>query len=261
MSAKQDDDLNARLSRVRVVLVNTSHPGNIGAVARAMKNMGLTQLVLVNPAEFPSGEARARASGATDLLEQARVVSSLDAAVADCAVVLGASARLRSIPWPSLDPRAAADKVLEAADSADAALVFGRENNGLTNEELDRCNYLVHIPANSEYSSLNIAAAAQVLVYELRMTLLEQLGQRDNRFHSDQPRATAEDLERLYEHLQQTLTELEFLKPSAPRQIMRRLRRLYGRAELDRMEINILRGILNATQAKLAQTKTEESER
>ncbi|TDY01726.1 tRNA (cytosine(32)/uridine(32)-2'-O)-methyltransferase TrmJ [Thiohalophilus thiocyanatoxydans] len=261
MSAKQDDVLNARLSRVRVVLVSTSHPGNIGAVARAMKNMGLTQLVLVNPAEFPSGEARARASGANDILEQAQVVSSMESAVAGCAVVLGASARLRSIPWPSLDPRAAADRVLEVVESADAALVFGRENNGLSNDELDRCNYLVHIPANPDYSSLNIAAATQVLVYELRMSLLEQTGRRDNRFHSDQPRATADELERLYEHLQQTLTELDFLKPSAPRQIMRRLRRLFGRAELDRMEINILRGILSAVQSRSRGEKTEESER
>ncbi|MFP3873880.1 MAG: tRNA (cytosine(32)/uridine(32)-2'-O)-methyltransferase TrmJ [Thiohalophilus sp.] len=261
MSATQDDTLNARLSRVRVVLVNTSHPGNIGAVARAMKNMGLTQLVLVNPAEFPSGEARARASGATDILEQAQVVTSMEEAVAGCAVVLGASARLRSIPWPSLDPRAAADKVLDVVGSANAALVFGRENNGLSNDELDRCNYLVHIPANPDYSSLNIAAAAQVLVYELRMSLLEQTGRRDNRFHSDQPRATADELERLYEHLQQTLTELQFLKPSAPRQIMRRLRRLFGRAELDRMEINILRGILSAIQSRNRGERTEESER
>lgn len=259
MSARQDDDLHEQLARVRVVLVNTSHPGNIGAVARAMKNMGLSQLVLVDPVEFPSGEARARASGATDILERARVVSTLQEAIAGCALVFGASARLRSIPWPSLDPRAAAEKVLEVTGSADAALVMGRENNGLSNAELDRCNYLVHIPANPKYSSLNIAAAVQVLVYELRMSLLEQLGRRDNRFHSDQPRATADDLERLYEHLQQTLTELEFLKPSAPRQIMRRLRRLYGRAELDQMEINILRGILNATQAKLAGTKTDQS--
>ncbi|MGD8408098.1 MAG: tRNA (cytosine(32)/uridine(32)-2'-O)-methyltransferase TrmJ [Thiohalophilus sp.] len=259
MSARQDDELNTRLSRVRVVLVNTSHPGNIGAVARAMKNMGLTQLVLVDPLEFPSGEARARASGANDILEQARVVSSLDEAVAGCALVMGASARLRSIPWPGLDPRAAAEKVLDVVDTAEAALVLGRENNGLNNEELERCNYLVHIPANPDYSSLNIAAAAQVLVYELRMSLLEREGQRDNRFHSDQPRATADDLERLYAHLEQTLTELDFLKPSAPRQIMRRLRRLYGRAELDKMEINILRGILTATQEKLSGTKTDRS--
>lgn len=259
MSAKQNDDLHEQLSRVRVVLVNTSHPGNIGAVARAMKNMGLSQLVLVDPVEFPSGEARARASGATDILEQARVVETLDDAVADCALVMGASARLRSIPWPGLDPRAAAEKVGEVINDAEVALVMGRENNGLSNAELDRCNYLIHIPANPEYSSLNIAAATQVLVYELRMSLLEQAGLRDNRFHSDQPRATADDLERLYEHLQQTLTELDFLKPSAPRQIMRRLRRLYGRAELDRMEINILRGILTATQEKLAGAKTDQS--
>ena len=185
------------------------------------------------------------------------MVDSLDEAVAGCAVVLGASARLRSIPWPSLDPRAAAEKALAATDSAEAALVMGRENNGLSNEELDRCNYLVHIPANPAYTSLNIAAATQVLVYELRMTLLEQQGRRDNRFHSDHPRATADDLERLYAHIEETLLELEFLNPKAPRQIMRRLRRLFGRAEMDRMEINILRGILTAAQDKAATTKTE----
>lgn len=259
MSPNSDDNMNDFLSRIRVVLVNTSHPGNIGAVARAMKNMGLRRLYLVEPTEFPSGQARARASGATDILEQARVVTSLDEAITGCSVVMGASARLRTIPWPTLDPRAAAEKVLGVIDTAEAALVMGRENNGLTNEELDRCNYLVHIPANPEYSSLNIAAATQVLVYELRMTLLEQQGRRDNRFHSDHPRATADDLERFYEHIQQTLVELGFLNPRAPRQIMRRLRRLFGRAEMDRMEINILRGILTAAQEKAARVKTEQS--
>ncbi len=259
MSPNSDDNINDVLSRIRVVLVNTSHPGNIGAVARAMKNMGLRRLYLVEPAEFPSGQARARASGATDILEQARVVTSLDEAITGCSVVMGASARLRTIPWPTLDPRAAAEKVLGAIDSAEAALVMGRENNGLTNEELDRCNYLVNIPANPEYTSLNIAAAVQVLVYELRMSLLERQGQRDNRFHSDYPRATADDLERLYEHIEQTLVELGFLNPRAPRQIMRRLRRLFGRAEMDRMEINILRGILTAAQEKAARAKTEQS--
>jgi tRNA (cytidine32/uridine32-2'-O)-methyltransferase len=261
MPGNNNDILQQQLSRVRVVLVNTSHPGNIGAVARAMKNMGLSQLYLVNPLEFPSGQARARASGATDILEQARVVTSLDEAIAGCSVVMGASARHRTIPWPTLDPRAAAEKVLQAAESADAALVMGRENNGLTNEELDKCNYHVHIPANPDYTSLNIAAATQVLVYELRMTVLQQQGLRDNRFHSDHPRATADDLERLYAHIEQTLIELGFLNPKAPRQIMRRLRRLFGRAELDRMEVNILRGILTAAEEKAQQAKTEESER
>jgi len=261
MSGNNNDIMQQSLSRVRVVLVNTSHPGNIGAVARAMKNMGLSQLYLVNPLEFPSGQARARASGATDILEQATVVTSLDEAITGCSVVMGASARHRTIPWPTLDPRAAAEKVLQATDSADAALVMGRENNGLTNEELDKCNYHVHIPANPDYTSLNIAAATQVLVYELRMTLLQQQGLRDNRFHSDHPRATADDLDRLYEHIEQTLIELGFLNPKAPRQIMRRLRRLFGRAELDRMEVNILRGILTSAEEKAQQAKTEESER
>ena len=237
------------LSRIRVVLVNTSHPGNIGAVARAMKNMGLSRLWLVEPHDYPSAEATARASGADDVLASAQVVGSLEEAIADCALVVGASARVRTIPWPTLDPRAAAQRMVETAMAGqEVALVLGRERTGLTNAELERCQAHVHIPANPEYSSLNLAAATQVLVYELRMAALQQAGQETPDWHTDHPPVTAAELEGLYAHLEQTLVELDFLDPANPRQLMRRLRRLFNRAGLDRMELNILRGILTAAQ-------------
>lgn len=237
------------LSRIRVVLVNTSHPGNIGAVARAMKNMGLTRLSLVQPAQFPSAEATARASGADDVLAAAQVVDSLEAAVADCALVMGASARSRSMPWPLLDPKNAAATLLETAQTgAEVALVMGREQSGLSNEELERCHYHVHIPANPDYPSLNVAAATQVLVYELRMAALGLGGGDAVRWQSEQPFASSAELEGLYAHFETALTELDFHDPANPRQLMRRLRRLFNRARPDRMEVNILRGILTAAQ-------------
>jgi tRNA (cytidine32/uridine32-2'-O)-methyltransferase len=247
--------MNVDLSRFRVVLVNTSHPGNIGAVARAMKNMGLSQLVLVEPLDFPSPEAVARASGADDVLQQARVVGSLDEALAGCTLVLGASARLRSLGWPVLEPRAAARQMIALPGAAAAALVLGREHSGLSNAELGKCNYLVHIPANPEFSSLNIAAAAQVLLYELRMAALDLAATvvtAPPEPSPDQPLATADELAGLYAHLEATLIELEFLDPAAPRQLMQRLRRLFNRAALDQREVNILRGILTAAGAKAA---------
>ncbi len=232
------------LSRVRVVLVNTSHPGNIGAVARAMKNMGVQKLSLVQPADFPSAEATARASGADDILAGAQVVESLPEALAECALVVGASARLRTISWPTLDPRACAERMVNVATSDPVALVMGRERTGLTNAELEHCHYLVHIPANPDYTSLNVAAATQVLVYELRMAALARADALDTRWHSDHPFATSEELEGLYAHFETALTQLGFLDPANPRQLMRRLRRLFNRSQLDRMEVNILRGIL-----------------
>lgn len=244
------------LNRIRVVLVNTSHPGNIGAVARAMKNMGLTQLTLVAPELFPHAEATARASGADDILAKAVVVATLDEAIAPCQLVIGASARSRTISWPTMNPREAAEMMLATADESEVAIVMGRENSGLSNAELEKCNYLVHIPANPEYSSLNIAAATQVLVYELRMTALSgSMAKRKSEsvsdWSSDKPFATAEEMEAMYHHYQQALTELEFLNPENPRQLMRRLRRLYGRTRLDRVEVNILRGILTSAQKAL----------
>ena len=239
---------------IRIVLVNTSHPGNIGAVARAMKNMRLQNLVLVDPiAEFPSGKAWARASGAVDILDRARRVATLDEAIADCQWVVGTSARLRAIPWPLLDARACAQRMTMESETNQVALVFGRENSGLTNEELDKCQYLVHIPANAEYSSLNIAAAVQVLAYEIHVAHLQQAGKGKIKPENDYPRASAEELEGLYQHFEQALVAIDFYDPDNPRQLMRRLRRLFNRAELDRMELNILRGILAA--AEVAQKK------
>lgn len=244
------------LNRIRVVLVNTSHPGNIGAVARAMKNMGLNRLTLVAPELFPHHDATSRASGADDILANAEVVTSLDEAIAECQFVVGASARSRTISWPTYDPREAAEVMMETANDAEVAIVMGRENSGLSNAELEKCNYLVHIPANPEYSSLNIAAATQVLVYELRMAALassieKRKAEAVSDWSSDKPFATTEEMEGLFNHYQEALTQLDFLDPGNPRQLMRRLRRLYGRTRLDRVEVNILRGILTSAQKAL----------
>ncbi len=255
--------MQAIYNNLRIVLVGTTHPGNIGAAARAMKNMCLSQLRLVQPASFPHAEATARASGADDILASAQVYDSLREAVADCALVIGASARQRTIPWPVLDPRGAAHVAVEAAASQPVALVFGREHAGLTNAELDHCQYLLHIPANPAYSSLNLGAAVQVVTYECHTRLLQLSGQGgvahdgageetehggEARLVSDQPLATADDLEGLYTHMEQTLIALDFLAADNPRQLMRRLRRLFGRARPDRMEVNILRGMCSAAQ-------------
>jgi TrmH family RNA methyltransferase len=230
------------VKQLSIVLVNTSHPGNIGASARAMKNMGLERLCLVNPERYPSAEATARASGADDLLAQAACYASLDDAIADATLVIGASARSRTLPVPTLDPRGCAELSVAQADGATVAIVFGRERSGLSNAELDRCHYLVQIPSNPDYPSLNIAAAVQVIAYELRVA--SQAGAPVREPQPDY--ATAGQLEHFYAHLEETLITLQFLDPQNPRQLMRRLRRLFGRARLDQNEINILRGILTA---------------
>lgn len=233
-----------RLEHVRVVLVETTHPGNIGAAARAMKTMGLADLRLVNPLHFPDAEADARASGAEDVLAAVRVETTLDAAVNDCVRVVGASARTRTLAWPELDPRACGETLLAAAMDGPVALVFGRERTGLTNIELDRCTDVVTIPANPDYSSLNLAAAVQVLSYEVRMAALAGTVQPERAAES--PPATHEELERLYSHLEAALDARDFLDRHNPQHLMRRLRRLYGRAGLDRNEVQILRGMLTA---------------
>jgi tRNA (cytidine32/uridine32-2'-O)-methyltransferase len=241
-----------RLAQVRVVMVEPSHPGNIGATARAMKNMMLSQLVLVNPASFPHAEATARAAGADDLLANARVVATLDDAIADCAWVVGTSARVRRLGWPLLDPRAFAQQAWQEAVSQPVALLFGRERVGLSNEELERCHAMVYIPTNPEYSSLNVASAVQVLCYELLQSSVADEGSGLPQQAPEMPYATAQELEALYEHLQRVLAALAFLKTEQPTVLMRRLRRLYNRARLDRNELNILRGILTATESKLS---------
>jgi TrmH family RNA methyltransferase len=232
-------------ANIRVVLVETSHPGNIGAVARAMKNMCLERLVLVNPKVFPSPEAEARASGAQDVLQNAQVVGSLEQAVGDCRLVIGASARQRSTVWQVLDPRECGVLAHQASTEHQVALVFGRESSGLTAAELDRCSHLVHIPANPDYASLNIAMAVQVLSYELRMRALS--GDDETPDIQALP-ASAEQMEGLFNHLQQALRDIGFLQPDRQGKIMQRLRRLFYRAAPDQREVNILRGILSAAQ-------------
>ena len=228
---------------IRIVLVEPTHPGNIGASARAMKNMGLAHLHLVRPRHFPHAEATARASGADDLLARARVHERLEDAVADCALVIGASARRRTIEWPTLTPREAAPKILATAAEAPVALLFGREHAGLTNAELDRCHALLHIPVNPEYPSLNLGAAVQVVAYEL--FLARQGGEAPKADHVPAPAAA---MEAFYRHLEETLVDIGFLDPDNPKQAMRRLRRLFNRAAPDELELNLLRGILSAAQ-------------
>lgn len=238
-----------RLNRLRIVLVGTQHPGNIGAAARAMKTMGLEDLRLVQPQRFPDPEAKARASGAIDILEAAQVHDSLADAVADCVQVIGSSARSRKLAWPQLDPRKCGVALLEAATDGPVALVFGRERTGLTNAELDLCTAAVTIPANPDYSSLNLAAAVQVLSYEVRASALAGMapGSAGSAAPAEEaPPATHAELERLYEHLQTVLAARDFLDRHNPEHLMRRLRRLYGRTGLDRNEVQILRGMLTA---------------
>ncbi len=243
------------LQKIRVVLVNTSHAGNIGGAARAMKNMGLSRLVLVDPEDFPSPNAVARASGATDILDSAQVVATLEEALVGCSLVLGTSARDRRIPWPLLDPRECASvSVEQAASGGEVALVFGREYAGLTNEELQRCQYHVHIPSDPQFSSLNLAAAVQVLTYEVRMAWLVAEGRPtkveklETTAMLDAQPVTVDELENYFSHLEQTLVDIGFLDPAKPRHLMPRLRRLYGRSGISKLEMNILRGILTETQ-------------
>jgi TrmH family RNA methyltransferase len=227
---------------IRIVLVGTTHPGNIGAVARAMKNMGLHDLALVAPRYFPHPEASARASGADDVLDKAAVYDSLAAAVADCVYVTGASARSRAINWPCLDARDAAARLVRESAEGPVAAVFGPEKTGLSNADLDICDSLLSIPSNPEFSSLNLAMAVQVVTYEIRAAVAEKPAG----YQPDAPLATSKDLEHFYEHLERSLLALGFLDPDNPRHLMRRLRRLFVRARPDQNEVNILRGILSA---------------
>ncbi len=234
------------LDQIRIVLVNTSHTGNMGSAARAMKTMGLSQMVLVDPHAQPDDNAYALAAGASDLLANARIVSTLDEAIADCGLVIGTSARSRTLSWPMLDPREAGEKLVTEGMQHPVALVFGRERTGLTNDELQKCHYHVAIPANPEYSSLNLAMAVQTLCYEVRMHWLqqEQVGESD--MAVDYP--SAEQLEGFYQHLEQTLLKTGFIADDHPGQVMSKLRRLFNRARPEAVELNILRGILTSVQ-------------
>ncbi len=234
-------------SSIRTVLIQTSHPGNIGSAARAMKTMGLSELYLVTPLQYPHVKADEMASGALDVLGNAKVVANLDEAIGDCGLVVGTSARSRKIPWPMLSPREFAVKAMTESAQHNVAILFGREQSGLTNEELHRCHFHIHIPSNPEYSSLNLAAAVQVIAYELRVASEE-----DSLKESwDYQFANTKEMESFYAHLETVLIELDFLKPHVPRQLMTRLRRLFNRARLDEMEMNILRGVLGAVEKKI----------
>lgn len=232
---------------IRVVLVNPTHPGNIGAAARAMKNMGLRELHLVSPELFPHADATARASSAVDVLEAARVHQSFEAAIKDCGLVVGTSARQRHLPWELVEPRECAARIVQASRSDHAALVFGTERVGLTNEQLARCNLLISIPTDPEYSSLNLSMAVQVVAYELWLAMRPGAPPPPP---PDVPLATAEEMLRLYAHIEEVLEYIDFRDRTGSGQLMTRIRRLFNRAQLDQNEMNILRGILTAVQQR-----------
>lgn len=256
---------------VKIILSHTTHPGNIGAVARAIKNMGFKHLCLVSPKIFPSTEANARAAGAEDILDTAEVVATIDEALADCHWVFGLSARARKITLPVLSVRNAAEKIantlLETSTTPalKIGLLFGQEQSGLLNEELAKCHYQISIPANPDYSSLNLAQAVQIVSYELRMAIMNLnfdlkspiVFENDHNFsdntekdieNSGDELATIGEVERFYKHLEETLVRIHFLDPKSPGYLMRHLRRLYAKSQLTKTELNILHGILTATE-------------
>jgi tRNA (cytidine32/uridine32-2'-O)-methyltransferase len=243
------------LDQIRIILVGTTHTGNIGSVARAMKTMGLSQLWLVAPKEEPDGQAYALAAGASDILAKARIVERLEDAIADCGLVVGTSARSRTLPWPMLDPRSCAQKAVTEAKDKPVAIIFGRENSGLSNEELQLCNHHLCIAANPEYSSLNLAMAVQVLTYEVRMAALAE--QEQPTPASDVVYPSAEQMDKFYVHLEQTLNETGFIIQQHPGIVMTKLRRLFTRARPEDAELNILRGVLTSIQRKYKQSDSD----
>lgn len=242
---------------IRIVLVGTQHPGNIGSAARAMKTMGLSNLVLVAPMRFPDPEANTLAAGAEDIVINARVVASLDEALQGCSFALGTTARDRAISLPEFTPREAANALTaRTAAGEEVALLFGRERTGLENEELMRCHGRVFIPCNPDYASLNLASAVQVLSYEIRLRRLE-LGELPARASTtpETPLASIDQLERLFAHLNEFMDEIDYHKGRPPEMINQRLRRLFLRAQMDEREIKIIRGLLSDAQRLMAQKK------
>jgi TrmH family RNA methyltransferase len=238
----------AMAPNLRIVLVETSHPGNIGAVARAMKTMGLHDLRLVRPKRFPCAEATARAAGADDVLFDARVSDTLEASLRGCTWVVATSARTRSIAWPELEPRIAALQMVSLAQARPVALVFGREHSGLTNDELDRCHALVRIPSDPAFRSLNLAGAVQILAYEVYLAGRDREEEEITSSTVSSPRVTAEEMEGFYRHLEATLVDIGYLNPTHPKRLMRRLRRMFNRMQPEHAELNVLRGILKGAQ-------------
>lgn len=239
-------------NHIRIVLCQTSHPGNIGSTARAMKTMGLSRLYLVRPKHFPDGEAKSLAVNAADLLDTAVVTQTLEEALADCQFVIGVSGKQRSLSQQVITVREAAAEVKNIAAHQEVALVFGTEMSGLSNEEADRCHMLATIPANPEYTSLNLAQAVQIMCYELRMAITT-----GELHYQEKPSelASQQDLERFYEHMREVLEQIGYINPRAPKKLFERLRRLYGRTRLEKEEVNLLRGILTLTQQPKKHTK------
>ncbi|EGR0143486.1 tRNA (cytosine(32)/uridine(32)-2'-O)-methyltransferase TrmJ [Vibrio cholerae] len=239
------------LERVKVVLVGTTHSGNIGSAARAMKVMGLSQMVLVDPQCQVDAQAIALAAGASEIALNAQIYPTLEAAVADCGLVVGTSARSRTLEWPMLEPRECGEKLISEANQHSVAMVFGRERTGLTNEELQLCHYHVCVPANPEYSSLNLAMAVQLLSYEVRMAYLAlQQSSQSSTLQEEYPRH--QELERFYAHLEQVIMQTEFISAQQPGLVMNKLRRMFTRARPEAQEINILRGILTSVQKSIS---------
>ncbi|HHY0336131.1 TPA: tRNA (cytosine(32)/uridine(32)-2'-O)-methyltransferase TrmJ [Vibrio cholerae] len=239
------------LERVKIVLVGTTHSGNIGSAARAMKVMGLSQMVLVDPQCQVDAQAIALAAGASEIALNAQIYPTLEAAVADCGLVVGTSARSRTLEWPMLEPRECGEKLISEANQHSVAMVFGRERTGLTNDELQLCHYHVCVPANPEYSSLNLAMAVQLLSYEVRMAYLAlQQSSQSSTLQEEYPRH--QELERFYAHLEQVIMQTEFISAQQPGQVMNKLRRMFTRARPEAQEINILRGILTSVQKSIS---------
>lgn len=252
MEATTHSDKSCIFNNIRVVLCQTSHPGNIGSAARAMKTMGFSRLYLVQPKHFPSGEAKSLAVNAADVLETAIVTQTLEEAIADCQLVIGVTGKERSLSQQVLNVREAAFEATKIAQNQQVALVFGTEMSGLSNHEADLCQLLATIPANPEYSSLNLAQAVQIMCYEARMAITS------GQLHFDEKAvelASQDDLERFYAHMQTVLEEIGYINPRAPKKLFERLRRLYARTRLEKEEVNLLRGILTLTTAPKKHTK------
>ena len=240
--------LTDSLNSVKIVLVGTTHPGNIGAAARAMKNMGIKSLSLVQPKEFPSDVAIYRSKAAKDILEHAQVFNTLEEAISDCELVIGTSARGRKVPWPILNPKEAAEEVSRSSSHHKIAIIFGREDRGLTNEELGLCNLHVNIPTDPDYSSLNLAQAVQILVYEIRQAVL---GEQEDKDYWDVQLANNDQTELLINHMDELMQQVEFYDVDNPRKLLLRVRRFFKRSRIDVMETNIFRGLFATIQKKL----------
>ena len=251
--------MKQELNNIRIVMIQTSHSGNIGAAARAMKVMGLSDLCLVSPKKFPDDQATAMASGADNILQQATVVETLPEAIADCQIIIGTSARsTRYLQWPLRSARECGEYVADNVSDKKIAIIFGRERTGLTNDELDYCQSLVHIPTNPDYSSLNVASAVQLLSYECSIHIndTERATPETNKNRQEEI-VDAKVMESFYQNLETVLQEIRYLDPKNPRHLMRRLRRLFGRISMTQSEMNILRGILSAMQGRKFRARDE----